>query len=173
MPAAYVGDANSLFWNFISFPRKPSYSASFLHWIFSLSYPYLTTLYIFNSIVSWLPKPSPLRNPWLLRGWTPVSWRRKWQPTPVFLPGKFHGWRSLVGYSPWGCKELDTNEQLYTFYNEHNALIPYYVYIKYIHSLYIVLSSFACSKTVVKICKIQRFRRPLLWRIKSEDDRAI
>ena len=72
MPTAYVGDANSLFWNFISFPRKPSYSASFLHWIFSLSYPYLTILYIFNSIVSWSPKLSPLQNPWLHRGWTPV-----------------------------------------------------------------------------------------------------
>ena len=34
-------------------------------------------------------------------------WRRKWQPTTVFLPGKSHGQRSLVGYSPWGCKELD------------------------------------------------------------------
>ena len=33
-----------------------------------------------------------------------ISWRRKWQPTPVFLPGKYHGWRSLVGYRPWGCK---------------------------------------------------------------------
>ena len=32
------------------------------------------------------------------------------QPTPVFLPGEFHGQRSLVGYSPWGCKELDTTE---------------------------------------------------------------
>ena len=31
--------------------------------------------------------------------------REKWQPTPVLLPGKFHGWRSLVGYSPWSCKE--------------------------------------------------------------------
>ena len=31
-------------------------------------------------------------------------------PTPVFLPGEFHGQRSLVGYSPWGCKELDTTE---------------------------------------------------------------
>ena len=38
-------------------------------------------------------------------------WRRKWQPTPVFLPGKTHGQRSLVDYSPWGCKELDTTEQ--------------------------------------------------------------
>ena len=36
-------------------------------------------------------------------------WRRKWQSTPVFLPGKCHGQRSLAGYSPWGCKELDTD----------------------------------------------------------------
>ena len=33
-----------------------------------------------------------------------IPWRRKWQPTPVLLPRKFHGWRSLVGYSPWGQK---------------------------------------------------------------------
>ena len=38
--------------------------------------------------------------------------RRKWQPTPVFLPEKFHGYWSLVGYSPWGCKKLDMTEQL-------------------------------------------------------------
>ena len=36
----------------------------------------------------------------------------KWQPTPVFQPGKFHGQRSLAGYSSWACKELDTTEQL-------------------------------------------------------------
>ena len=42
----------------------------------------------------------------------PWSWRRKWQPTPVFLPEEFHGQRSLVGYSPWGHKELDTTERL-------------------------------------------------------------
>ena len=36
--------------------------------------------------------------------------RRKWQPTPVFLPGKFHGQRNLMGYSSWGRKELDTAE---------------------------------------------------------------
>ena len=34
-------------------------------------------------------------------------WRRKWHPTPVFLPGKSHGQRSLAGYSPWGHKESD------------------------------------------------------------------
>ena len=41
-----------------------------------------------------------------------IPWRRAWQPTPVFLPGESHGLRSLVGYSPWGHKESDTNEQL-------------------------------------------------------------
>ena len=40
-------------------------------------------------------------------------WRRKWQPTPVFLPGEFHGQRSLVGYSPRVRKELDMTEQLH------------------------------------------------------------
>ena len=37
--------------------------------------------------------------------------RRQWHPTPVLLPGKSHGRRSLVGYSPWGRKELDSTEQ--------------------------------------------------------------
>ena len=40
------------------------------------------------------------------------SWRRKWQPTPVFLPGEFHGQRGLVGCNPWGCKESDLTERL-------------------------------------------------------------
>ena len=42
-----------------------------------------------------------------------IPWRRKWQPTPVLLPEKFHGRRSLVGYSPWGHKESDTTEWLH------------------------------------------------------------
>ena len=45
--------------------------------------------------------------------WVAVPWRRKWQPTPVFLPGESHGRRSLVGYSPRGRKESDTTEQLH------------------------------------------------------------
>ena len=40
-----------------------------------------------------------------------MPWRRKWKPTPVFLPGEFHGQRSLAGYSPWGT-ESDTTEEL-------------------------------------------------------------
>ena len=41
-----------------------------------------------------------------------IPWSRKWQPTPVFLPEKSHGQRSLVGYSPLDQKELDTTERL-------------------------------------------------------------
>ena len=41
-----------------------------------------------------------------------IPWRRKWKPTPIFLPGEFHGQRSLVGYSPWGHKESNMTEQL-------------------------------------------------------------
>ena len=45
-------------------------------------------------------------NPWVRE----IPWRRKWQPTPVFLPGESHGQRSPAGYSPWDRKELDTTE---------------------------------------------------------------
>ena len=51
------------------------------------------------------------------------SWRRKWQPTPVFLPGKFHGQRNLAGYSPWGHKESATTEHISTNYS--SLSLPY------------------------------------------------
>ena len=47
-------------------------------------------------------------NPWVRK----IPWRRKWQSTPVFLPGESHGQKSLVSPSPLGCKELDTTERL-------------------------------------------------------------
>ena len=48
-------------------------------------------------------------NPWIGK----LPWRRKWQLAPVFLPGESHGWRSLVGYSPQGHKELDMTERFH------------------------------------------------------------
>ena len=56
-------------------------------------------------------------DPWVGK----IPWRREWQPTLVFLPGEFHGQRSLMGYSPWSHKELNTTEQLtHThMYNTH------------------------------------------------------
>ena len=58
-----------------------------------------------------------------------IPWRRKWQPTPVLLPGKSHGWRSLVGYSPWGHKESDMTEQLHFHFHVHrvgDAIEPFH-----------------------------------------------
>ena len=51
-------------------------------------------------------------DPWVRK----ISWKREWQPPPVFLPGESYGQRSLVGYSTWGYKELDTTEQLAPFF---------------------------------------------------------
>ena len=48
----------------------------------------------------------PKFDPWVGK----IPWRKEWPPTPVLLPGKSHGQRSLVGYSPWGRKELDMTE---------------------------------------------------------------
>ena len=68
------------------------------------------------------PSRSVVKNPlWCRRcGFDPwvgkIPWRRKWQPTPVFLPEKFHGQRSLVGYSPWGRKDDWAAERTHTLH---------------------------------------------------------
>ena len=69
--------------------------------------------------ISWLPLwlrwwriclqcGRPKFEPWVRK----ILWKRAWLTTPVFLPGEFHGQRSLAGYSPWDHKEVDTTEQL-------------------------------------------------------------
>ena len=55
-----------------------------------------------------LPAVQEIQVPSLRR----IPWSRKWQPTPVFLPGESPGHRSLAGYSPWGRKESDVTEQI-------------------------------------------------------------
>ena len=52
-----------------------------------------------------------------------MLWRRKWHPTPVFLPGESHGQRSLGDYNPWGGKDSDTTEPL----NHHHH--PYQCFL--------------------------------------------
>ena len=59
-------------------------------------------------------------NPWVGK----IPWRRKWEPTPVFLLGKSHVQRSLRGYSPWGCKRVGhdlTTEHTRTLYNSYHS----------------------------------------------------
>ena len=108
----------SLFsWLWCLFDMAPSFSKHFL-----ISVPIQCARFILYS-----PCPSFEHLSWWLRQWRihlqggrprfdpwvgKICWRKEWQPTPVFLPGNFHGQRSLVGYSPWGHKESDMTEQL-------------------------------------------------------------
>ena len=55
------------------------------------------------------PAVQEMWQPWVQFLVRKISWRRKWQPTPVLLPGKFHGQRSLTGDSPWGHKRAGHN----------------------------------------------------------------
>ena len=59
----------------------------------------------------------PRFDPWVRK----IPWRREWLPTPVFLPGEFHGQRKLVDYRPWGCKESDTAGVANTFNVFHTS----------------------------------------------------
>ena len=64
-------------------------------------------------------------------GWED-PWRRKWQPTPVSLPGESHGRRSLVGYSPQGRKELDTTECLHFHFHHLAGTSPLPLDVRYL-----------------------------------------
>ena len=57
-----------------------------------------------------------------------ISWRREWLPTPVFLPEEFHEQRSLVGYSPWDRKELDTTEFLTHTHTHTHTHTPHHAH---------------------------------------------
>ena len=82
--------------------------------------------------VKWLPTTRKTRfNPWVRK----ISWRRKWQLTLVFLPGKSHGWSSLVGYSPWGGR---VRHYWLTSYSLSNMTWKLY---RYFHCCYLELIS--------------------------------
>ena len=87
-----------------------------------LTFPSLLKGFIKDVLPRWLSsKESTCQckryscHPWA--GKTP--WRRKWKPSPVFLPGKCRGQRSLAGYSPWSCKESEMTERL----NRNNSIM--------------------------------------------------
>ena len=63
-----------------------------------------------GSVVKNLPARRQGFDPWVRK----IPWRRKWLPIPVLLPGKSHGQRSLVGYSPWDCQESDATVRTHT-----------------------------------------------------------
>ena len=70
----------------------------------------LTIVSVQRKVKKWGHEAHCRFDPWVGK----MPWRRKWQPSPVFLLGEFHGQRSLAGYSPWARKESDTTKQLTT-----------------------------------------------------------
>ena len=68
----------------------------------------LTLRLCLHHLVAQMVKNLPvMQEAWVQSLGQEIPWRREWQPTPIFFPGQFYGWRSLVGYSPWGHIELD------------------------------------------------------------------
>ena len=85
----------------------------------------MNRLIFYKELPWWLRQSSiclqcgrPGFEPWVGK----IPWRRKWQSTPVLLPGKSHGQRSLVGYSLWGRKESDTSEQLHFHFLQRSPI---------------------------------------------------
>ena len=80
-------------------------------------------------------------------------WRRKWQPTPIFLPGKSQGQRSLAGYSPWGHKELETIEYSCIIFQ---ILFPYKPLQSIEKSLlYYIVGTYQLSILYIVVCICQ------------------
>ena len=79
-------------------------------------------------MVKYLPAMRQIESrfyPWVMK----IPWRREWQPTLVFLPEKSHGQRRPAGNTSWGCKELDTTEQLtHTHTHTHTHTILSYIW---------------------------------------------
>ena len=110
--------------------------------------------------IPWTEEPGRLQSMGSLRvrhdGATSLSlstfmhWRRKWQPTPVFLPGESHGRRSLVGCSPWGHTQSDTTEATWQAAGSHNYIYIHHMYI-YTYIYVYILSHFSCVQLFVTL----------------------
>ena len=85
-----------------------------------------------------------------------ISWRRKWQPTPVFLPEKSHGWKSLAGYIPWGCKESDTTEQLHS--------ISYFLNFCALNISFLIVHSLTYRQQFFALCCWKQNSAEEIWR---------
>ena len=86
--------------------------------------------YSWASLVAQMVKnPPAMQETWVQSlGWED-PWRRAWQPTLVFLPREFRRQRNLAGYSPWGCKELDTLSNSHFHFHDYYKCIFYRQYI--------------------------------------------
>ena len=81
-------------------------------------------------------------------GWIPwvgkIPWRRKWQPTPLFLPGELHGQRSLEGYSPGVTKSQTQLSMNYYYYNYDHHFLLLFFFVVVVVLIIIITILFAC-----------------------------
>ena len=98
-------------------------------------------------------------------GWED-PWRRKWLTTPVFLPGKSHGHKSLVSYSPWGCKELDTTTQIPL---ELWSFILFIVFLKFIMPCGVGFTQWSGSPVAQRVKRLPALRETQVWSLGQED----
>ena len=94
--------------------------------------------------------------------------RRQWQPTPVLLPGKSHGRRSLIGYSPWGHKESNMTEQWHTFCSCHKAFLNC---TRYVHHGCRRSCNSQKMKEILSVWSVKRLIR--LWNEKQLDAKKL
>ena len=112
-----MGDSFSSFWSPLKsyFFRQSSFPYEFFSFVFcNGTLQKIIWINLLNILLLWLDLgfcETVVQT--CLHCSVPNRWRRKWQPTPVLLPGKSHGLRILVGYSPWHRKELDTTERFH------------------------------------------------------------
>ena len=94
------------------YKHMQSYSFMIKYYICNIaffSHTVQNILDIFTSLVAQMVKNLPAtQDPWVWK----IPWKKAWLPTPIFLPGEFHGQRSLAGHNPWGHKKLDMTEWL-------------------------------------------------------------
>ena len=86
-----------------------------------------------------------------------IPWRKKWQPTPVFLPGKSHDQRSLVGCSPWGHKESDTIKDMHTWHCRQWLLFTIHTYYSFFPIFTWFFTFRSCVCVCVCVCNMMAF----------------
>ena len=134
--AAHTLEISRIWWNWGSF--HVYWPFCMISYIMLFKYHFVgfrSSWYIPDGLVWWLSGKVSACNAedaGLIPG--SISWRRKWQSTPLVLPGKSHAQRSLVGSSPWGCKELDRTYQP----NNNNVswiiiIWTWYIYFRYFY----------------------------------------
>ena len=90
-------------------------------------------------------------DPWVGK----IPWRRKWLPTAVFLPGEFHGQRSLEGYHPWGCKRVGHKWSTNTFTTGPPGKSPKQMFLKQLSFFNVsILSWTCCNRSIAHVIKI-------------------